>query len=107
MLALFCQRAKKVLGAYASVLGGVDALVFSGGIGERAAGIRARICAGQQHLGIRLDAAANAAHAPVISSADSGVTVRVLATDEESMIIRHTRDVLAAAVDHAPGDTDG
>lgn len=105
-IALFCHRAKKYLGAYASVLGGVDALVFSGGIGERAAGIRARICADQQHLGIHLDAAANAAHAPVISSADSGVTVRVIATDEESMIVRHTRDVLAAAIDHAQGYTD-
>ena len=91
---MYCYRAKKYLGALASVLGGVDSLIFSGGIGERAAAIRERICAGQQYLGIRIDPARNAAHAPVISSADSAVTVRVIHTDEEAMIVRHTLEVL-------------
>jgi len=89
-VALFCYRAKKYLGAFASVMGGVDVLVFTGGIGENGAVIRERICAGQEFLGIHLDPAANAANAPVISSRGSAVTVRVIPTNEERMIARHT-----------------
>ena len=94
-IALFCYRATKTIGAYASVQGGVDTIVFSGGIGERSAAIRERICAGQMHLGIRIDPVKNAAHAAVISTDESIVTVRVIHTDEESMIVRHTQAVLA------------
>lgn len=89
-IALFCYRAKKYLGAYASAMGGIDALVFTGGIGEKAAAIRARICAGQEFLGIALDPAANAADAPLISAPGSTVTVRVMPTNEEMMIARDT-----------------
>jgi acetate kinase len=91
---LFCYRAKKYIGAYAAALGGLDALVFTGGIGERAPAIRERICAGLDFLGIRLDAAQNAANAPVISTTDSGVNVRVIQTNEDLMIVQHVITVL-------------
>jgi acetate kinase len=83
---LFCYQARKWVGAYAAVLGGLDTLVFSGGIGAHAAEVRARICAGLGFLGIELDAAHNATHASVISGAGSRVVVRVIPTDEERMI---------------------
>jgi acetate kinase len=83
---LFCYQARKWVGAYAAVLGGLDTLVFSGGIGTHAAEVRARICTGLGFLGIELDAAHNATHASVISSAGSRVVVRVIPTDEERMI---------------------
>jgi acetate kinase len=86
-LALFCYQAKKWIGAFAAALGGVDTLVFAGGIGENAAPVRRRICDGLNFLGIQIDDAANSRHAQRIS-ADSGssVTVRVIRTDEESVI---------------------
>lgn len=87
---LFCYRAKKYLGAYAAVLGGLDILVFTGGIGEHAAPIRERVCSGLEFLGIKIDAGRNRANAPVISSDDSRVAVRVVKTDEDLMIARHT-----------------
>ncbi|MEO6724404.1 MAG: acetate/propionate family kinase [Blastocatellia bacterium] len=87
---LFCYRAKKYLGAYAAALGGVEILVFTGGIGEHAAAIRERICAGLEFLGIKLDATRNQANAPVISGDDSRVKVRVIKTNEDLMIARHT-----------------
>jgi acetate kinase len=83
---LFCYQARKWVGAYAAVLGGLDTLVFSGGIGAHAAEVRARICTGLGFLGIELDAAHNATHASVISGAGSRVVVRVIPTDEERMI---------------------
>lgn len=94
-IALFCYQAKKYLGALAATLGGLDTFVFTGGIGEHAAPIRLRICEGLEFLGIRLDPVRNEAHASVISSADSSVTVRVIHTDEDLMIAQHTRDLLA------------
>jgi acetate kinase len=94
-LALFCHSVKKTVGAYAAALGGLDTLVFAGGIGERAASIRARICGGLAFLGIELDEARNAAHADTISS--GRVAVRVMATDEEVEIARATRETLATA----------
>lgn len=100
-VALFCYRAKKYLGAFASVMGGVDVLVFTGGIGENGAVIRERICAGQEFLGIDLDPAANAANAPVISSRGSAVTVRVIPTNEERMIARHTIALLGLRQDNS------
>jgi acetate kinase len=99
---LFCYRAKKYVGAYAAALGGLDALVFTGGIGERAPAIRERICSGLEFLGIRLDRARNAANAPVISADDSRVNVRVIQTNEDLMIVQHVIAVLG----HASPGTD-
>src|SRR5919199_1287206 len=93
-VALFCYQAKKFLGAMAAALGGLDALVFTGGIGEHAAPVRERICEGLGFLGIQLDPDRNAAHAPVISSDDAAVTVRVLPTDEDLMVARHARRLI-------------
>jgi acetate kinase len=96
---LFCYRVKKYIGAYAAVLGGLDLLVFAGGIGERAPFVRNRICDGLDFLGIRLDAALNGANAPLISSPESRVKTRVIKTNEDLMIVRHVRDVLGWATD--------
>jgi acetate kinase len=85
-LALFCQQAKKWIGSFAAVLGGVNTLVFAGGIGEHAAPLRERICEGLDFLGIELDLEANSRHAPVISAATRPVAVRVIHTDEEAVI---------------------
>ena len=93
-VALFCYQAKKCVGAYAAALGGIDTLVFSGGIGENAAVVRARICEGLGFLGIELDASRNAAHGAIISTDASGATVRVIRTDEELMIARSVARVL-------------
>ncbi len=87
-VALFCHQAKQRLGAYAAVLGGLDTLVFAGGIGERSPAIRARICDGLGFLGIELDESRNADSAGVVSADASRVTVRVIHTDEELMIAR-------------------
>jgi acetate kinase len=92
---LFCYQAGKSLGALASVLGGLDLVVFTGGIGEHSAEIRRRICVFASHLGVRIDARRNVAHRPVISSGNSPVIVRVLPTDEERMIAAHTLRVLS------------
>lgn len=93
-VALFCQQARKWIGAYAAVLNGLDTLVFSAGIGENAAPIRARICAGFDFLGLQLDAAANESAAPVISTPASKVCVRIIRTDEELCL---TQSALALA----------
>ncbi|MBX3024117.1 acetate/propionate family kinase [bacterium] len=95
-LAVFCLSARKWIGAMAASLDGLDTLVFSAGIGAHAAPIRARICAGLTHLGVRLDGERNAAHAAVISAPGSAVTVRVIPTDEERQIARETAALLAA-----------
>jgi acetate kinase len=87
---LFCYQAKKYLGALAAVLGGLDTLIFTGGIGENAAPVRWRICQDMEFLGIRLDPSRNDANAPIISRSDSPASVRVMRTDEELMIARHT-----------------
>ncbi len=93
-IALFCSQARKYLGALVAALGGLDTLVFTGGIGEHAASVRLRICEGLEFLGIRLDPRSNAAHTPVISRQGSAVTVRVMQTDEDLMIARHTKRVI-------------
>ena len=85
---LFCYQAKKWIGSFAAALGGLDTVVFSGGIGENALPVRARICEGLDFLGIELDESRNAEAAPVISNNTSRVTVRVIRTDEELMIAR-------------------
>jgi acetate kinase len=87
----FCYQARKQVGALAAVLGGLDTLVFTGGIGEKAAAIRSGICDGLEHLGVELDDATNAAHAAVISAPSAGCVVRVEPTDEDLVIARHTR----------------
>ena len=94
-LALFCYQAKKWIGALCAALGGLDTLVFTGGIGENAAVIRARICDGLDHLGVELDSALNQANAPTITRKGSKATVRVIRTDEELYIAR-ILDSLAA-----------
>ena len=86
----FCYDARRHVGALAAVLGGLDTLVFTGGIGENAASVRAEICRGLEHLGITLDGAANEAHAGVISASGAACTVRVVPTDEDLVIARHT-----------------
>ena len=91
---LFCYRAKKYIGAYAAVLGGLDLLIFAGGIGEHAPAVRKRICEGLDFLGIRLDSTANDTNAALISAGDSHVRVRVLKTNEDLMIVRHVVSLL-------------
>jgi acetate kinase len=95
-IAVFCYQARKQIGAYTAALGGLDTLVFAGGIGENAAVIRERICAGLGFLGVRLDPAANARHADSISSSASSVLVRVIRTNEELIVARHSLSVLRA-----------
>jgi acetate kinase len=89
---VFCYQVKKWIGAFAAALGGLDTLVFAGGIGENASVVRSRICEGLGFLGIDLDAAANERGAAVISS--GVVAVRVIRTDEESVIASSTLRVL-------------
>lgn len=93
-VALFCYQVKKAIGAFAAALGGLDTLVFAGGIGENASAIRARICDGLGFLGIALDEQRNAANEGVISTAVSRVAVRVIRTDEERMIAEAVCSVL-------------
>jgi acetate kinase len=93
-VALFCYQVKKWTGTLSAALGGLDTLVFAGGIGERAPQVRAEICAGLAFLGVRLDPDRNAAGAPVISADDAAVTVRVIHTDEELVIAQAICDVL-------------
>jgi len=85
-VALFVYQAKKWIGAFTVVLGGLDTLVFSGGVGENASVIRSRICEGLEFMGIKLDERLNALNQGIISAQDSKVTVRVIPTDEEQMI---------------------
>jgi acetate kinase len=91
---LFVFRIGKELGALAAVLGGLDALVFTAGIGEHEPWIRQRVCANAAWLGLSLDAAANAAGGPRISAVGSAVSAWVLPTDEEGVIARHTLRLL-------------
>jgi acetate kinase len=95
-VSLFCYQAKKWIGAYAAVLGGLDTLVFAGGIGENAAPIRAGICSGLEFLGIELHQSRNREAADIISTDTSRVTVRVIRTDEELMIARSVCGFLGA-----------
>jgi len=85
-VALFCYQVKKCIGSFAAALGGLDTLVFAGGIGESTPVVRARICSGLAFLGLELDATRNMAGEGVISTGKAGVIVRVMQTDEESMI---------------------
>ena len=95
-VALFCYQAKKWIGAYAAALGGLDTLVFAGGIGENASVVRARICEQLDFLGVEINAARNTENAAVISADNARVTVRVIRTDEELMIARSVCRILGS-----------
>jgi len=104
-VALFCYQAKKWIGAFAAALGGVDTLVFAGGIGENAPVVRARICDGLGFLGIEIDEQRNAATEGVISADAGRVKVRVIPTDEDLMIARSVIRILETdATLLPPGD---
>ena len=92
---LYCYQARKWVGALAAALGGLDTLVFSGGVGENAPAVRAGICDGLGFLGVDLDPAGNAANAAVISTPAARCAVRVIQTDEELMIARTVVRLLA------------
>jgi acetate kinase len=102
-VALFCRQAKKFLASFAGVLGGLDTLIFTAGIGENAPSVRWRICQDLAFLGVHIDAGRNDASDPIISADDSPVTVRVMKTNEELMIARHTRSVIQRTI---AGGTD-
>ena len=104
-IALFVYWIGRELGSLAAALGGLDALVFTGGIGEHAAAIRTRVCRGARWLGVTLDEEANARGGPLISIPGSGPSVWVVPTDENLMIARHTRRLLDGAPVTAAGAT--
>jgi acetate kinase len=91
---MFCYQIRKYIGGFASVLGGLDTLVFTGGIGEHASPVRAEICTGLEYLGLAVDTAANGQNAEMISDQSSRCTVWVMPTDEDLMIVRHTRNAI-------------
>jgi acetate kinase len=93
-VAVFCYQVKKWIGAFAAALGGLDTLVFAGGIGENSAVIRARVCDGLDFLGVELDATRNNAHASLISTDASRAMVRVIRTDEQWMIAKSVCRIL-------------
>ncbi len=97
-VALFCYQVKKWIGAFAAALGGLDTLVFAGGIGEKAPAVRARICSGLGFLGIELEEERNAANAGVISVPASRLTVRVIRTNEERVIAETVCRVLGVGM---------
>jgi acetate kinase len=94
---LYCYRIARELGSLAAALGGLDALIFTGGVGENAAAIRARVCADAAWLGLQLDDDANRRGDPRISTAGSSVAAWIVPTDEELTIARHTQRLLMRA----------
>jgi len=96
-LAIFCYQARKWIGALSAALGGLDTLVFSGGIGENSLPLRGRICEGMGYLGVEIDQDRNSANAEVISKESAGVSVRVIRTDEELQMARTVRALLASS----------
>jgi acetate kinase len=101
-VSLFCYQIRKWIGAFAAALGGIDTLIFAGGIGENAPPVRARICDGLQFLGIEVDQHRNANNAAMISADSGRVRIRVIATDEELMIARSVARVLALGLGQGP-----
>jgi acetate kinase len=93
-VALFCYQAKKWLGAYAAALGGVDTLIFAGGIGENCPVVRSRICDGLEFLGIQIEKKQNMDNSSVISTNNGKVTIRIIHTDEELMIAKTVKHIL-------------
>lgn len=106
-VALFCYQVRKWIGAYAAALGGLDTLIFAGGIGENASAIRARICEDLAFLGIELEEKRNVANAGVISAAASRVTVRVMRTDEELMIARSVWNIVKTTLENVDPPSAG
>ena len=106
-VALFCYQVKKWIGAFAAALGGLDTLVFAGGIGENAPLVRARICDGLGFLGIEMEEKQNKIGASLISSKASRVAVRVIHTDEEWMIAKTVCRVLGLTIDKEDYDGNG
>jgi len=92
---LFCYQVRKAIGALSAALGGVDQLVFTGGIGEQSAAIRSRICEGLEYLGIKLDESSNSRHQGQISDPDSQVSVRIIPADEALSIAREVKQLIA------------
>lgn len=93
---IFCRSIAKSIGAYSAVLGGLDLVVFTGGIGEHSSQVRAQICGPLRHLGIVVDAEKNQAAEPLISETASPCTVRIVAADEDGEIARHVRRLAQA-----------
>src|SRR5690606_33655524 len=93
-VAQYCYQIRRHLGSLAAALNGLDAFIFTGGIGEHAEAVRTAVCRGAGWLGIILDEAANRAGGPLITTPKSRVPVWVMATDEEMTIARHCRDAL-------------
>jgi acetate kinase len=91
---IFCYAIRKFIASYAAALEGLDMLVFTGGIGEKSAIVRAGVCAPLHFMGILIDTAANEKSAATISSAQSVVRVRVIVTEEDRQIARHSRELL-------------
>lgn len=92
------MHARKAIGALATTLGGIDSLVFTGGIGEHAPFVRREIVRGLEHLGVRIDDRENEANASVIGDQEGGVTVRVVSTDEERQVARHAAQLTERTV---------
>jgi len=93
---VFCYQARRHLAALTATLGGLDRVVFTGGIGANAPIVRAKICAGLEYLDLKLDEARNASNDPIVSAHSSRVAVQALPTDEELTIARHVREMLTA-----------
>jgi acetate kinase len=96
---LFVYRIGRELGSLTAAMGGLDAIVFTAGIGERSVQVREKVCAHAEWLGVELDQEANQRDAMLISTMDSPVSVWVIPTDEEMMIAKHTREVLRSLQD--------
>ena len=96
-VAMFCYQVRKTIGSFAAALGGLNTLVFTGGIGERSAEVRDEVCEGLGFLGVIVDGAANRRNADVISLRGGTSTVRVVRTDEDLMIARHARRLMGAS----------
>ena len=101
---MFCYQARKFVAAMATTLGGLDTFVFTAGVGTNAPEVRGRICTGLEFMGIHIDPARNEANAAIISTDQSPVTVRVMRTDEELTIARHTFKLLNGQQDSTPGN---
>ncbi|HTR26204.1 MAG TPA: acetate kinase, partial [Terriglobales bacterium] len=94
---MFCYQVRKQIGALSAALGGLDLLVFTGGIGERAAPVRWEACGGLEHFGIKLERERNDANADTISTDNCRCRVRVIPTNEDLMIARHTYELAFSA----------
>jgi acetate kinase len=96
-LEVFCSRIAQTIAAYTAVLGGLDLLVFAGGIGEHSARVRRTVCAALEFLGIAIDQTRNQSHAATISAPASRVRVRIVSSEEDRQIARHCRALLCSA----------